>query len=294
MKTRSMEVAIGIALFVASLILVIGLVWLSEQTTGWRNYELTIRFKSAQGMKRGDAVNLVGIKIGRVDKLEFRDGMAAAHIFLLEDQRLPRDSKFYLGSGGLISGKVINIIPGQSNDYFVDGDVVEGEVTSGLEDLTPAIAGLEKRLHTSLDTLLSDANLDRMQAMLRHTKATTALMEEILAQNQQNIDLTVANLRAGSEHLKKLFNDNSSQIDSAVANLAAASGRLEVASQNLVETTTQLKKTTQAVENRQGTIGALIYERSLHDSLMTATRNLNGLLEDIKKHPQKYVKVSVF
>jgi len=295
MKTRNMEAAIGIVFFIASLVLIIGLIWLSEKTVGWRNYELIVRYKTVQGLKRGDAVYLVGVKIGRVEKPpEFRDGMAEVSIFLAEEQRVPRGSKFLLGSGGLITGKVINIVPSDSADYYVDGETVYGELVSGLEDLTPAIAGLEKRLHTSIDTLLGDANVDRMQAVLRHVRATTALLEAILAQNQQNINLTMANLHAGSEQMKKMFNNNSSQVDSAVANFTAATARLEAASDDLAATATSLKKTTQALESRQGTLGALIYERSLHDSLTAATQNLNSLIEDIKKHPQKYVNVKVF
>jgi len=294
MKTRSMEAVIGITLFIASLILVVGLVWLSEQTVGWRNYLLKVRFKTAQGLKRGDAVNLAGIKIGRVDRLDFEGGMAVASIYLLEDQKLPRDSKFFLGSGGLITGKVINIVPGQSPEYFVDNEYVDGDITGGFEELTPAITSLEARIHTAVDTLLGEENVDRMQAMLRNAKASTILMEQILAQNQQNVALTVANLKVSSEHLRKLVNDNGGQVDTAIANLTTATARLETASRDLAETTARLNDVSKAIEDRKGTFGALIYERSLHDSLAAATRNLNALIEDIKKHPQKYVKVSVF
>ena len=295
MKTRNMEAAIGIVFFIASLILIIGLIWLSEKTVGWRNYELTIRFKTVQGLKRGDAVYLVGVKIGRVERPPtYRNGLAEVSIFLEEEKRVPRGSRFLLGSGGLISGKVINIVPSDSSDYYVDGEIVYGELVGGLEDLTPAIAGLEKRIHTSIDTLLGDANVERMQAVLRNVRATTALLEAILAQNQQNINLTMANLQAGSEQMKKMFTNNSSQVDSAVANFTAATAKLEMASNDLAVTATALKKTSQALEGREGTLGALIYERSLHDSLTATMQNLNTLIEDIKKHPQKYVNVKVF
>jgi phospholipid/cholesterol/gamma-HCH transport system substrate-binding protein len=295
MKTRNMEAAIGIVFFIASLVLIIGLIWLSEKTVGWRNYELKVLYTTVQGLKRGDPVYLVGVKIGRVEKPPtYRNGFAEVSIFLVDEQRVPRGSKFLLGSGGLITGKVINIVPSDSADYYVDGETVYGELVSGLEDLAPAIAGLEKRLHTSIDTLLGDANVDRMQATLRHVRATTAILEEILAQNQQNIALTMANLRAGSENLNKMFNHNFSKVDSAVANLTAATARLEAASRDFAATAASMKTASQALADKQGTLGALVYERSLHDSLTATMRNLNSLIEDIKRHPQKYVKVTVF
>jgi phospholipid/cholesterol/gamma-HCH transport system substrate-binding protein len=289
-----MEAAIGIALFIASLILVVGLIWLSEQTVGWRNYELIVGFKTAQGLKRGDAVTLVGIKIGRVDRISYRNERAEAHIFLQTDQKLPRDSKFILGSGGILGGKLINIVPGNGDDYLVDGDVVEGEILGGLEDLGPVVASLEGRLRASADSLLGTDNLVRIQAMVRHLQATTSALENILAQNQENIELTMANLKVSSDYLRTLINHNSSNIDSTFANLTAASVRLEATTRDLATTSTSLKAMSQAIEKRQGTLGALIYERSLYDSLAVVTHNLNTLIEDIKKHPQKYVRVSVF
>jgi phospholipid/cholesterol/gamma-HCH transport system substrate-binding protein len=119
-------------------------------------------------------------------------------------------------------------------------------------------------------------------------------LEKILAQNQKNIDLTMANLQAGSEHLRILFNHNSNHIDSALTNLASTSARLDAASRDLAATTTRLNGVSKAIEDRQGTLGALIYERDLYNNLTAATQNLNTLIEDIKKHPQKYVRVSVF
>ncbi len=289
-----MEAAIGITLFIASLILVIGLVWLSEQTVGWRNYELIVAFETAEGLKRGDPVNLIGIKIGRVDEVKYANGRAEAHIFLNADYKLPRGSQFLLESSGLIAGKAINVVPGDGNDYLVEGEVVEGEVGEGLEELGTAVASLQERLNTAVDTLLSHDNLTRIRLTLRNVQSTSSLLEIILAQNQKNIDLTMDNLRSSSDGLRTLFTHNHSQIDSAVANLTAASIHLEAASRDLQTTTTGLKAMSKAIEDRQGTLGALVYERGLYDSLTTATQNLNALIEDIKKYPQKYVRVSVF
>jgi phospholipid/cholesterol/gamma-HCH transport system substrate-binding protein len=279
MKTRTMEAAIGITLFIASLILVIGLVWLSEQTVGWRNYELIVAFETAEGLKRGDPVNLIGIKIGRVDEVKYANGRAEAHIFLNADYKLPRGSQFFLESSGLIAGKAINVVPGDGNDYLVEGEVVEGEVGEGLEELGTAVASLQERLNTAVDTLLSHDNLTRIRLTLRNVQSTSSLLEIILAQNQKNIDLTMDNLRSSSDGLRTLFTHNHSQIDSAVVNLTAASIRLGAASRDLQTTTTGLKAMSKAIEDRQGTLGALVYERGLYDSLTTATQNLNALIE---------------
>lgn len=294
MKTRSMEVSIGIALFIASIILVVGLVWLSEQTVGWNNYELRIALDRAEGLKRGDPITVVGIKIGKVEKILFRGGRAEVMVYLQSDKKLPRDSQFILDSGGLLGGKLINIKPGASTDYLVDGEVVEGEVAPGLLDLGPAVAKLEDRLTAGVDALLSTENLNRMLLIVRDMQSTTANLEEIITKNKSNIEATLTNLKGSTEGMNTLVQNHKGSIDTTVTNLEQASKRFEAISKELATTSTTLRDISEAIQDRRGTFGAMIYERDLYDNLTLATRNLNELLDDIKKQPQKYVHVSVF
>ena len=294
MTTRSMEVSIGIALFAASIILVIGLVWLSEQTGGWNNYQLTIALPRAEGLKRGDPLNVVGIKIGKVERIMFRNARAEVMVYLQTDKKLPRDSQFILDSSGLLGGKLINVLPGSSQDYLVDGETVEGQVAPGLLELGPAMANLEERLTAGAETLLSTENLDRLVRMVRDMQATTTQLQEIVSKNKTNIDATLANLKAGSGTLNALLSDHKGGIDTTINRLVLASRRFESISSDLAVTSTTLREVSKAIQERRGSIGALIYERELYDNLNLATKNLSELFDDIKKQPQKYVHVSVF
>jgi phospholipid/cholesterol/gamma-HCH transport system substrate-binding protein len=48
------------------------------------------------------------------------------------------------------------------------------------------------------------------------------------------------------------------------------------------------------VEKSEGTLGMLIKEKKLHEDAERALKSLNDLIEDIKKHPERYLKVEIF
>lgn len=294
MKTRNMEISIGIALFVASIILVVGLVWLSEQTVGWNNYELHIALPRAEGLKRGDPITVVGIKIGKVEEILFRNNRAEVKVYLQSDKKLARDSKFILDSGGLLGGKLINILPGSSNDYFVDGETVDGEVAPGLMDLGPAVANLEDRLTAGAEALLSTENIDRMMLIIKDMQSTASHLQDIVSRNKTNIDATLTNLKQGTGSLNDFMSDHRGGIDTTMNNLVHASRRFDAISRELTATSSTLRDISLAIKEKRGSFGALIYERELYDNLNLATKNLNDLVDDIKKQPQKYVHVSLF
>lgn len=294
MKTRNMEISIGITLFIAAVILVAGLVWLSEQTVGWNHYELRIALERAEGLKRGDPLTVVGIKIGKVEKILFRGGRAEVMVYLQSDKKLPRDSRFVLDSSGLLGGKVINVEPGTSRDYLVDGEIVEGEVAPGLFELGPMVATLEDRLTAGAEALLSTENVNRMLLIVKDMQSATAHLQDIVAKNKVNIEATLANLKGGTENLNALVQEHRGGIDTTLVTLLAASRKFDAIAKELSTTSTTLSDISRAIQDRRGTVGAMIYERELYDNLTLATRNLNALLDDIKKQPHKYVHVSVF
>ena len=48
------------------------------------------------------------------------------------------------------------------------------------------------------------------------------------------------------------------------------------------------------VQEGEGTLGRLVNEDSVYDSLDSLIRNLDGLVRKIEENPKKYLKISVF
>ena len=97
----------------------------------------------------------------------------------------------------------------------------------------------------------------------------------------------------------KALGDNSHRVDSVLKNVASLSDSL-VAAQlpTMVSEATramaQLNKAMTDINEGKGTVGALMENKELYDSLVKATSNLSLLLEDLKANPKRYVHFSLF
>lgn len=65
---------------------------------------------------------------------------------------------------------------------------------------------------------------------------------------------------------------------------------LQQANTTLLETSRLLS----AINHQEGTAGQLIYQDTLHKNLAEITNEVEEVLEDFKKNPRRYIKLSVF
>ncbi len=127
----------------------------------------------------------------------------------------------------------------------------------------------------------------------------------------QNLQAITTRINAGEGSLGKLLNDQTfaNSLTSATSNvdsLASGINKGEGTAGKLVKDPALYNKMT-ALSDRldsvlaglndgKGTAGQLLHDRQLYDNLNGAVTELRGLLVDIRKDPQKYlrVKVSIF
>ena len=51
---------------------------------------------------------------------------------------------------------------------------------------------------------------------------------------------------------------------------------------------------TKALNNREGTLGLLMYDKGVYNNLNSTMRHADSLMIDLKAHPKRYVHFSVF
>ena len=94
---------------------------ISASTSG---YQITAAFRSAEGISTGIDVRLAGVKIGTVTHMTLNPETYRAEVqFAIQDGiEIPDDSTFAIESEGLLGGQYVEVVPGGSFDYLVDGD----------------------------------------------------------------------------------------------------------------------------------------------------------------------------
>ncbi len=144
MNNSRLEITVGLFLvlgFVAFgwLALQLGEVsWFGESST----YTIYAEFENVSGVKNGAEVQIAGVMVGSVTKLDLtEDDLAIITLQLNKDIRLAKDSMASVKSQGIIGDKIIQLTPGGDEEMYQAGDViVDTESSVDLESLISKFA----------------------------------------------------------------------------------------------------------------------------------------------------------
>lgn len=101
-------------------------------------YELTADFTDIGGIRVGDTVQISGVKIGNVSRVELVPEQYLARVTMNIDSAhaLPDDTGARIGSESLLGGRFIALQPGGSEDMLEAGDAIEyTQASQNLEQL---------------------------------------------------------------------------------------------------------------------------------------------------------------
>ncbi|MFT8462103.1 MlaD family protein [Acetobacter persici] len=95
----------------------------TQTAPGQDRYDLSARFVSANGLKRGADVDIGGVTVGRVSSitLDPASQMAIVRFRLNSDLKLPEDTTLTIGSSTLSSDNALRVEPGKSRTMVAPG-----------------------------------------------------------------------------------------------------------------------------------------------------------------------------
>ncbi|MGB5178579.1 MAG: outer membrane lipid asymmetry maintenance protein MlaD [Gammaproteobacteria bacterium] len=139
MKKLNLEMIVGIFLLAGF----ISFSWLAVKMGdinpfAQETYPVTARFTSISGLKEGSTVELAGVTVGKVSRIELDTGdyEAVVHMNIDKVVKLQDDSIASIRTAGIIGDKYIKLSPGGSEIILGAGDVIEEtEPSISLEEL---------------------------------------------------------------------------------------------------------------------------------------------------------------
>lgn len=245
METSQSQV-IKVGIFVGlGLIALMGSIFLfgEDQAFFKKTYGLKIQFKEVQGLATGSVVSLSGISIGNVRSIEWLD-QAGITVEVAIDQnyqkRITKDSVLSVKTQGALGDRYIYIEPGPiGGEFYQDGDLVIAETGAGFLDVlsergseVSQVFEILKETHLLLQTLNGNGRTDQM---LDQFSLASRELKEVLSESK----LLLRDLRG---HEKK---------------------------EGLTDTIKKINAIVAKIESGEGTLGALINDRSLHDRILS-------------------------
>ena len=90
-----------------------------------KNYSLEAEFDNASGLKVGAAIEIAGVGIGKVAKIELGEqGLAKVTMLIKQDILITSDAIASIRTQGLIGDKLIKIIQGADEEMLAEGEVI--------------------------------------------------------------------------------------------------------------------------------------------------------------------------
>lgn len=106
--------------------------------SGTDTYNLNARFLSSSGLKNGDDVEVAGVVVGKVNRINFdpEEYESIVELTLSKNVIIQEDAIASVRSSGLLGGKMISITPGGSDILLTEGEtMLETESSVSLEEL---------------------------------------------------------------------------------------------------------------------------------------------------------------
>lgn len=152
------ETKVGI-LFLATVVILVGFGYYIGILNPWAStYSLNVMYNYAGGIEEGSPVRVMGIKVGKVARIEFDPGFKSAKgeevklkIRIDVEKKawssVRQDSKFFINLAGVIGEKFLEISPGTSAaPEFENGAFVRGEDPPRIDQLISQSYGLAGKI----------------------------------------------------------------------------------------------------------------------------------------------------
>lgn len=298
----SNEVKVGITVFLAVVVAIVGFRFMRDIPIFRQSMVVSATFDRADGLSSGSLVYIRGVRVGSVSRVELTpQNIVRITMGIDTDLPIPVDSEARLTSLGIVEGKSIVIVFGNSTEYIQHGGELRGFYTETMmevlgqkgeemgDDVSNTIQELNQFLQ-QLNATLNDETRTTLDETLSGANETVNRIANILEGKQVEIDNAID---AGSRLLSQmdtLITDSRPRVDSlmvqiekSIADLTFVKDELEVATRNLNEI---LEK----INHGDGTLGRLINDPSLYDNLDSLSVELNALIKGINENPGRYLR----
>jgi len=298
MEYRPLELRVGFTVFIATLILIIGLMWFQGFKISRETYELHAIFPMALGATPGDKVYLNGVEMGKVKRVTLRERDVLVTIELSVKAKIPDDSRIVLQTIGIMGERIVTIILGSSPRFLEPGSIMQGVYDPGIAEALAALGNIMGELTQLTKDMQNIATTltqgDKLKRTVENLADVTAQLNGILKRDTPDIEAGLHSLRRSAERVDGLLARNETNLDTILATAAAAGRDIPGLVKRASRLADSLAALTAKLERNDNTMGGLLADRTLLDQLEKTVKSLDELIADVKAHPKKYLKVSIF
>jgi phospholipid/cholesterol/gamma-HCH transport system substrate-binding protein len=297
-SNKSVELRVGLVVLVSCAILILGLIWVKGIRFDQTRYRYAVIFPDVGSLEVGDPVSVSGVPKGKVEKIQLHQGDVLVALNLTQDVVLKKDAKLTVMNVGLMGERFIAVKTGYSDTLLYLSQPIRGYYDTGIPEVMGRMGEMIDQVRCLAENLEAvvgtKSSQDALVKVIKNLKEITDKTNALLDRNQKKFDRTIDDLSYTSAELKKMVGENKSKLQSTVDNFASASEKLDNITTTLDSLSISLRRLSSKIESGEGTLGQLMNDTTLYEEIKKTTQNVDSLILDIKRHPKKYLKFSIF
>lgn len=266
-------------------------------------------FRDASGLSAKSRVQIAGIAVGEITRIELEGIRAKVHMKIRRDVGVRRDASLTKRSESLLGDYLITLNPGtESSPLLEDGDEITQVLDQqGMEALFASLQRITDDIQQVTgalrEVLGGEQGTSSLQQIVRNLVQLTATVEQTFRTNAERIDTILANVEGVSTDVRGITRQSEAEIIRTVENIEAITrdtrsllatvqamvgdgkegkpGELQEGVASLRQTLNRLDKTlanveevTTKVRNGEGTVGALLTDQRLGQRLTETVEDL--------------------
>lgn len=299
------EVKIAVAAILAFCLLFFGLRYLKGLSLFGTDSVYYVKTNGVSGLATACPVYANGFKVGTVRDIIFDysngDNIVVA-LNLDKNLVLPEGSRAEVVPS-MMGGTTVSIFLGKSSTILHPGDTIPGCLNEGVlgkaEQMLPAVENVLPKL----DSILAHLNAVLGNPAIPATLDNVEMISAALTSTSQELNTLLASLNKEMPSLMQSANTSMTNFKEASGHVNTLTRQLEdyKTIEKINTTLANVEAITQKIKNNEGTMGALVNDKSLYNNLNKSVSTLNATLKstdslvtDLKNHPKRYVHFSLF
>lgn len=296
------EIRIALVAIVGIILLFFGMNFLKGVRLFASDNTYFISFDNVKGLSGSSPVLDNGYKVGTVKSINYdyeNRGKILVEVGIDKDIKIPAGTTAQISSD-LLGNVQIDLIMGDGISGFVSPEgTISGMINDGalgqLKNMIPQLQEMLPKVNTILEnvnTLLADpaihGSLHNVEQLTQKLNTTANELNAMIAQ----IDKQVPGLMGKASTMLDNANNTMGKAATAVDNLANLD--LESSLAELEKTLNNLKIFTEKLNDNEGSLAAMLNDRTLYDNLNATIAHADSLMVNLRENPKRYVHFSVF
>lgn len=298
------ETKLGIITTISIIIIIIAISFLGILEFSGEGYIIKVRFTFIGDLKIGAPVIFAGgIRMGKVINILPYEDQVEVIIKLKKEFKIKDGNEIVIYTQGMLGEKYVEIHGYEGpGEYLKDGSIVTGTDPVSIDAMSIRLSKLIKGV---FGPTLTDEEVKKSFASLFNNAGYFAYnLNMLIQENRKNIYDMINNLQSMAGNLDKNLNsalkeiknmsqdigeisrENQKSISATIKNLEETSKQLTTTIQELEKSSKNLDNITLAIKDQKGTVGKLIYNKELYDTLIRTSQNLEKFSDIVKKNPR--------